>query len=78
MKTANWQSMALAVLLCLSVTACSTGKEEKTEKGSIEKMTDKVAETAEAKITTPMNKARATQELGDERLKEIDKGLPDK
>ena len=45
------------------------------EKGKIEQMTDKAAETAVKKIRTPINKARATQNLGDDRLEAMDKVL---
>ena len=38
-------------------------------------MTDQAAETAVKKIRTPIDKARATQNLGDERVEEMDKAL---
>ncbi len=44
-------------------------------KGRIEQMTDETAEKAVRKIRTPMDKARNTQNLGDERLESIDKAL---
>ncbi len=45
------------------------------EKGRIEQMTDETAEKAVRKIRTPMDKARNTQNLGDERLESMDKAL---
>lgn len=45
------------------------------EKGMIEQMTDETAEKAVKKIRTPMDKARNTQNLGDERLESMDKAL---
>jgi hypothetical protein len=45
------------------------------EKGRIEQMTDETAEKAVKKIRTPMDKARNTQNLGDERLESMDKAL---
>ena len=45
------------------------------EKGTIEQMTDQAAETAVKKIRTPINKARATQNLGDDRMEAMDKVL---
>lgn len=45
------------------------------EKGRIEQMTDETAEKAVKKIRTPMDKARNTQNLGDERLESMDKTL---
>ena len=49
--------------------------EEIEEKGRIEQMTDETAEKAVRKIRTPMDKARNTQNLGDERLESMDKAL---
>ncbi len=55
---------------------CSKSEEQQAgEKGAIEKMTDEAAETAVKKIRTPMDKARATQNLGDDRLEEMDRAL---
>jgi hypothetical protein len=55
---------------------CSKKEEQQVEeKGSIEKMTDQAAETAVKKIRTPMDKARATENLGADRLEEMDKAL---
>jgi hypothetical protein len=55
---------------------CSQNEVEQTgEQGRIEKMTDQAAETAVKKIRTPMDKARATQNLGDERVEKMDKAL---
>jgi len=61
----------------LTITAgCSKRGDQQVEgKGAIEKMTDEAAETAVKKIRTPMDKARATQNLGDDRLEEMDRAL---
>ena len=45
------------------------------EKGRIEQMTDQTAEKAVSKIRTPIDKAHATQELGDDRMESMDKAL---
>jgi len=68
---------AVTVSFLLVLTAgCSKNEEQQAEeKGKIEKMTDQAAETAVKKIRTPMDKARATQNLGNERLEEMDKAL---
>ena len=67
---------ATAGILLLLPAGCSqNGGEQNGEKGSIEKMTDQAAETAVKKIRTPQDKARATQNLGDQRLEEMDKAL---
>jgi hypothetical protein len=65
----------LSFILVFSL-GCSKSNEQPTEeKGKIEKMTDQAAEKIEKKIQTPLDKARATQDLGDERLNEMDKAL---
>ena len=68
---------AVTVSLLLVLPAgCSKNEEQQAEeKGRIDKMTDQAAEAAVKKIRTPMDKARATQNLGDERLEEMDKAL---
>ena len=65
----------LCLLLVLS-SGCAKDEEQLVEeKGAIDKMTDEAAETAVKKIRTPMDKARATGNLGDERMEEMDKVL---
>jgi hypothetical protein len=68
---------AVSVILFLVLLAgCSKDEEYQVEeKGRIEKMTDEAAETAVKKIRTPKDKARATQNLGDGRVEEMDKAL---
>lgn len=70
-----------AAVLSVSITFTGCSKEEEQvaeEKGSIEKMTDETADKAVKKIRTPINKARDTGNLGDERLEEMDKALENK
>ena len=63
-------------LLFVLFSGCAKDEEQHVEeKGTIDKMTDEAAETAVKKIRTPMDKARATGNLGDERLEEMDKIL---
>ncbi len=57
----------------ISLMSCSKEKEQPAEEGK--KMTDKAAEAIEKKLNTPMDKARATQALGEERTDAIDKGV---
>ena len=67
-----------ATVLSVSVTftGCSNqGEQQAEEKGSIEKMTDDAAEKAVRKIRTPKDKARATRDLGDDRLDAMDKAV---
>ena len=68
-------AVSVSFLLILG-SGCSSSEEQQVEeKGRIDKMTDQAAETAVKKIRTPMDKARATQDLGDKRLEEMDKAL---
>jgi hypothetical protein len=68
-------AVTLSVLLVMGV-GCSKNEEQGGEgKGRIEQVTDEAAETAVKEIRTPIEKARATQNLGDDRLEEMDKAL---
>jgi hypothetical protein len=68
-------AVTLGVLLVMGV-GCSKNEEQGGEgKGRIEQVTDEAAETAVKEIRTPIEKARATQNLGDDRLEEMDKAL---
>lgn len=68
-----------AALVCVLVFAAGCTKvadqqaEETEEKGRIEQMTDEAADTAVKKIRTPINKARATKDYGNDRMEAIDK-----
>ena len=71
-------SFIVFLVLCLSfiVSGCSgQGEQQAEEQGRIEKMTDQAADKAVSKIRTPKDKARATRDLGDDRLDDIDKAL---
>jgi hypothetical protein len=74
--TAAILAIPLAALLC---TACSTDKESATaeDSGKIETMTKGAADAVVKRIKTPLDKARATQDLGDQRVDEMDKALQD-
>jgi len=71
-----FRAVSTAILLLLFTAGCSdNGGQEQQEKGTVEKMTDQAAETAVKKIRRPQDKARATQNLGNDRLEEMDKAL---
>ena len=76
-KQSEYYLLAAAILsLSIALTGCSKQEEQVVEeKGAIEKMTDETADKAVKKIRSPINKARATSNLGDERLEEMDKAL---
>ena len=70
-----WGVVMLSVLLVIGA-GCSKNEEQQPEgKDSIEKITDEAAEAAVKKIRTPQDKARATRNLGDDRLEAMDKAL---
>ena len=70
---------AIGLVFVVSQDGCTKNDEQQAEvieeKGKIEQMTDQAAETAVKKIRTPINKARATKDLGGDRLDAMDKAL---
>ena len=70
---------AIGLVFVVSQAGCTKNDERQAEeieeKGRIEQMTDETAEKAVRKIRTPMDKARNTQNLGDDRLESMDKAL---
>jgi hypothetical protein len=67
--------VTMCFILFLTAGCSKNEQQQAEEKGRIEKMTDQAAESAVKKIRTPMDKARATQNLGNERVEEMDKAL---
>jgi hypothetical protein len=57
--------------------ACSNNNdaESDSEKGTIEKMTDKAAKEVVNRIRTPINKARSVKNQQEDRLDEMDESL---
>ena len=57
--------------------ACSNNKEAEaeSEKGRIEKMTDKAAKKMVNRIRTPINKARSVKDRQEDRLDNMDESL---
>jgi PBP1b-binding outer membrane lipoprotein LpoB len=72
-------SVVTVISLILVHAGCSKKEEQKAaeveDKGKIEQMTDQAADKAVRKIRTPINKARSTQDFGDDRLESMDKAL---
>lgn len=60
----NIVKILLIIVPVLLFTGCSSEK--------VDEMTTEAADTAVKKIRTPLDKARATKNLGDQRMKEID------
>jgi hypothetical protein len=66
----------LAVVFLAGMTGCSSPSSDTgREKSVIDKTTDQVAAKAVRKISTPLNRAKATQRLGEDRLEAMDKAL---
>jgi hypothetical protein len=65
-------SVMVLFLGSVTIIACSDNKETESEKGTIEKMTDKAAKEMVNKIRTPIDKARSVKNQQEDRLNEID------
>lgn len=70
---------ALPILLLTGVTffGCPNDKTSESEKGTIEKWTDKTAKEAVDKLQKPIDKARALKEQTDDRLRDMTDKLND-
>ena len=55
--------------------ACSNNKEAESEKGTIEKMTDKTAKEIVNRIRTPIDKAQSAKNQQEDRLNDMEKSL---
>ena len=75
----NIRLLLVLLPLVFLFTACS-GEDSVTEKASkqVDQVTTKAADKAVKKIRTPINKARMTKDLGDERMKAMDEALLNK
>ena len=69
--------MAL-LLFCAVFVACTSKKEAGTEKGAIDKMTDRAANKMVDSIQIPLNKARTAAKLQEDKMREIEEALKDK
>jgi ABC-type oligopeptide transport system substrate-binding subunit len=55
--------------------ACSDNKKAESEKGAIEKMTDKTATEVVNRIRTPIDKAQSVKNQQEDRLRDMEKTL---
>ena len=74
--------VVLLILIFFGTTffACAdkaADKAEYSEKGAIEKFTDKTAKKAVGNIRTPINKARAVKTSGENKMKNMDEMVKD-
>jgi hypothetical protein len=65
-------------LFCAAFIACSSGKDAETEKGVIDKMTDRAAKGMTDSIQIPLQRARAAAKLEEDKLRELDVAMKDK
>ena len=68
------------IITCLLFPSCSGENGNIAEKASdkVDEITTEAADTAVKKIRTPLNKAKATQDLGEERMKAMEQATQDK
>lgn len=68
--------VVMVLLLCSAgFLSCSKDKEAESEKGTIEKMTDKTAKEIVDKIQAPIKGARSVKDQQEKRSKEVEKAL---
>jgi TolA-binding protein len=67
------------LLVSVALLTCSNNKEpeSESEKGTIEKMTDKAAKEMVNRIRTPINKARSVKDQQEDRLNDMDESVKD-
>ena len=62
-------------LFCGTFLACSNNGDEESNKGRIEKMTDKAAKDIVDHIRTPIEKARSVKKVEEDRQKAVEENL---
>ena len=72
MKRLLIYSALVLLIFCTSLSACSKEEEGEPERGKIEKMTDEAADAIVTRIKTPINRAKATKEAEDARVRALD------
>ena len=72
MKKAGFHRIILLTLFCLVLTGCPGGKETDQTKASDRSRTGQTVEAIKEYGKKPLDKARAAQQLGEERSKAID------
>ena len=75
MKKLLLYTVLLTVTASAAGAGCSGDKNVAEENGGTGKATDRAAATAVKKITTPIQRAQDTRNLGDDRLQEMDRAL---
>ena len=75
----TWIKIILFVLMISLVAfACSDKKEQPSEKGVMEEMTDNVAKKMADKLTAPVDRARDATKLSEDHMKDMEEAMPEK
>ena len=79
MKKVMTYSVLALLFVSVALLTCSNNKEaeseSESEKGTIEKMTDRAAKEMVNRIRTPINKARSVKDRQEDRLNDMDESL---
>ena len=73
MKPVKILTMILVAVVLVGGVACSN--QEADEKSSIDEVTTKAAKVVVDRIHSPIDKAKATKSLGDDRMRAMDEAL---
>lgn len=73
MKSVKLFTIILVLAVLIGGVACSN--QDADEKSSVDEITTKAAKTVADRIHSPIDKAKATKSLGDERVKKMDEAL---
>ena len=65
------------IMVGMSLLACSGGSDGESEKGAIRQMTDQVADEMVHKMRSPIDKARAAKDQGEDHLDEQEDAVED-
>jgi len=70
--------LAASLLFCSLVVACSSSKDAGTEKGAIDRMTDRAAKEMADSIQIPLERARAAAQVQEEKMRQLEEAMKDK
>ena len=75
-KKLLYMTMAL-IMVGMFTLACSDNSDGESEKGAIRQMTDQVADEMVHKMRSPIDKARAARDQGEDRLDRMEDAVED-
>ena len=65
------------IMAAILLLACSGNTDDDSEKGAIRQMTDQVADEMVHKMRSPIDKARAARDQGEEHIDELEDAVED-